>query len=393
MRRLWLLFAQGVTLTVAVIFAIQTLKPHWLPRFSGFSPSPRPVAVTPTSPASLPTRSTVQNSYALAVQHSMPSVVYVQSTKVLPKRPNTFDDPFLRRFFGDGQGADTGARSMGLGSGVVVSQDGYVLTNNHVVEGADEIEVTLNDGRKFPGQIVGKDPETDLAVLRLTDAQNLPVMAFADQSALQVGDVVLAIGNPFGVGQTVTMGIVSALGRNHLGINTFENFIQTDAAINPGNSGGALVNTEGQLVGINTAIYSNSGGSLGIGFAIPVSLARTVLEQITATGEVTRGWVGVEIQELTQDLAESFGLKSAQGALISGVIRGGPADKAGIRPGDILVAIDDKPIVDGRTMLDVIAALPPATRAQFALRRQTQTVTLPVEVGKRPAPSVSPRRR
>jgi len=261
-----------------------------------------------------------------------------------------------------------------------------VLTNNHVIETADAIEVALNDGRKFAARLVGRDPETDLAVLRIDGADVLPAITFPAADSLAVGDVVLAIGNPFGVGQTVTMGIVSALGRSQLGINTFENYIQTDAAINPGNSGGALVDSAGSLVGINTAIYSRSGGSLGIGFAIPVSIARDVLEQIVATGEVVRGWVGVEIQDLTPELAASFGYRDASGALIAGVLRGSPADRAGVRPGDVLVALDGETVRDPRAMLDMVAALPPGKRAAFRVRRGAEELDLDVEVGRRPVP-------
>ena len=246
--------------------------------------------------------------------------------------------------------------------------------------------VALNDGRKFAARVVGRDPETDLAVLKIEARMPLPAITFAGEP-LQVGDVVLAIGNPFGVGQTVTMGIVSALGRSQLGINTFENYIQTDAAINPGNSGGALVDNAGNLVGINTAIYSRSGGSLGIGFAIPVSIARNVLEQIIAGGVVTRGWVGVEIQDLTPELAESFGLADAGGALITGVLRNSPADRAGIRPGDILIAVGDQDVRNPRSMLDLVAAIPPGQQTRFRVRRERREIELTVEVGRRPTAS------
>ncbi|HEX5125102.1 MAG TPA: trypsin-like peptidase domain-containing protein, partial [Rhodocyclaceae bacterium] len=276
-------------------------------------------------------------------------------------------------------------RASGLGSGVVVSSEGYILTNNHVVEAADEIQVALQDGRKFSAHVVGKDPETDLAVLRIENAGKLPAITFADSDSVKVGDVALAIGNPFGVGQTVTMGIVSALGRSHLGINTFENFIQTDAAINPGNSGGALVDAEGHLVGINTAIYSRSGGSLGIGFAIPASSARNVMEQIIKTGSVTRGWIGVEVQEITPDLAASFNLPK-QGALIAGVASHSPADKAKIQPGDVLNAVDGKAIVDAQSMLETIAALPPGRLATLNLIRQGKALNVTVQVARRPPP-------
>ena len=291
------------------------------------------------------------------------------------------NDPVFRRFFGD----QVPERSSSLGSGVIVSSSGYLLTNHHVVEAADEIEVALHDGRKLLAKIVGNDPETDLAVLRV-DAENLPAITFGSSDALKVGDVVLAIGNPFGVGQTVTGGIVSALGRTGLGINTFENFIQTDAAINPGNSGGALVDVGGNLVGINTAIFTRSGGSMGIGFAIPVSTARMVLEQIVKSGGVTRGWIGVEVQEITPAVAESFRLQTTRGALIAGVLRGGPADKAGMKPGDVLVEVEGRPVGDPTSMLNLVAALAPGDTARLKLKRAGKDLDASVTVGRRPKP-------
>jgi Do/DeqQ family serine protease len=295
----------------------------------------------------------------------------------------------FRHFFGDRFGPDS-QRQSGLGSGVIVSADGLVLTNNHVIESADEIEVALHDGRKVKAKLVGADPESDLAVLKLTATETgsrpLTPITFAPAESLRIGDVVLAIGNPFNVGQTVTSGIVSALGRTHLGINAFENFIQTDAAINPGNSGGALVDSNGHLVGINTAIYSQSGGSMGIGFAIPVSLARNVMEQIIKTGTVTRGWIGVEVQDMTTELAESFGVKDGQGALIAGVMRGSPADKAGVKPGDVLLTVGGKPVKDAQVMLDLIASLMPGEVARFGLSREGKPVEAAITVGKRPRP-------
>jgi serine protease DegQ len=303
---------------------------------------------------------------------------------VRTQRHPLLNDPIFRRFFGD-QLPDEAQRASSLGSGVIVSASGYLLTNHHVVEAADEIEVALPDGRKLLAKVVGNDPETDLAVLRV-NAENLPAITFGSSDALRVGDVVLAIGNPFGVGQTVTGGIVSALGRTGLGINTFENFIQTDAAINPGNSGGALIDAGGNLVGINTAIFSRSGGSMGIGFAIPVSTAKMVLEQIVKSGAVTRGWIGVEVQEITPQIAESFKLGATRGALIAGVLRGGPADKAGVKPGDVLYEIEGKPVPDPAGMLNVVAALPPGANAHMKLKRKGQDVGADVTVGRRPKP-------
>ena len=385
MRRLWLIFAQAVTVSVAILFVLNTLKPEWL-RGGG----PGAVVAILEAPGREPATTSAPGSYAGAARRSMPAVVHIFTTKAMlgPRHPLA-DDPVFRHFFGDPNARSE--RSAGLGSGVIVSPAGYVLTNNHVIEAADEIEVALNDGRKFPATLVGRDPETDLAVLKIRADAELPVLAFAQAEDVEVGDVVLAIGNPFGVGQTVTMGIVSALGRSQLGINTFENYIQTDAAINPGNSGGALVDQGGNLVGINTAIYSRTGGSLGIGFAIPVSIARDVLEQIVARGEVVRGWVGVEIQDITPELAESFGLGDTRGALIAGVLRNSPADRGGIRPGDILIAVDGKTVRDPKEMLDLVAALPPGKRAGFRVRRGGVEVDVEVDVGRRPTPANRPR--
>ncbi|AVR87589.1 Do family serine endopeptidase [Thauera aromatica] len=381
MRRLWLIFAQAVTVSVAVLFVVNTLRPEWLR-----DTAPASVVAILEAPAGAE-RAPAAGSYAAAAQRSMPAVVHVfTSKKGRSQRHPLLDDPLFRHFFGERLPNAPEQRESGLGSGVIVSPEGYVLTNNHVIETADAIEIALNDGRQFPARLVGRDPETDLAVLHIDADAGLPAITFSAGDSLTVGDVVLAIGNPFGVGQTVTMGIVSALGRKQLGINTFENYIQTDAAINPGNSGGALVDSTGHLVGINTAIYSRSGGSLGIGFAIPVSIARNVLEQIVATGEVTRGWVGVEIQELTAELAESFGYREIEGALIAGVLRGSPADRAGIRPGDVLVGLDDREVRDPKSMLDMVAALPPGQRAVFHIRRGAQKLELAVEVGRRPTP-------
>ncbi|ATE58702.1 Do family serine endopeptidase [Thauera sinica] len=387
MRRLWLIFAQAVTISVAVLFVLNTLKPEWLREAA-----PGTVVAVREAPAGDGSTMPAAGSYAVAAQRSLPAVVHIVTSRTAggPRHP-LLDDPVFRHFFGDRFNGDQGQRASGLGSGVIVSADGFILTNNHVVESADAMEIALNDGRKFGARLVGRDPETDLAVLKIVADAELPSITFADASGLHVGDVVLAIGNPFGVGQTVTMGIVSALGRSQLGINTFENYIQTDAAINPGNSGGALVDSEGHLVGINTAIYSRSGGSLGIGFAIPVSIVRNVLEQIVARGEVTRGWVGVEIQDITPELAESFGLQDATGALIAGVLRNSPADRAGIRPGDVLVAIGDREITDPRSMLDFVAALEPGRKARFRMRRGAEAVEVDVEIGRRPTPATPAR--
>ena len=301
-------------------------------------------------------------SYAKAVQHAAPSVVNIYTTKVTIERSNNlFDEPLFKRFFGD-QFSSKPRKKMqsSLGSGVIISNEGYILTNHHVIDGADEIRVVLSNGRNLDVTVAGTDPDTDLAVLK-TDADELPVITVGSADTLQVGDVVLAIGNPFGVGQTVTMGIVSATGRNQLGINTFENFIQTDAAINPGNSGGALINAYGELVGINTAIFSKTGGSQGIGFAIPVSLAKGVMDQILQRGRVVRGWLGVAGQDITPELAESFGLTESRGVLISGVLEDGPADKAGIEPGDVITQINNRVPSSAQEILEIISTMPPGS--------------------------------
>jgi serine protease DegQ len=381
MRRLWLLFAQTVTVGLALWFIVASLKPEWTTRMAGSGAVQSAGITTPLTeaPGSAPPG---VGSYRDAARRAMPAVVNIFTTKEAQQPRSPFmDDPLFKRFFGDQQED----KQFSLGSGVVVSPKGYVLTNNHVIETADEIEVALADGRKASAKLVGADPETDLAVIKI-DLPNLPAITLGHAEQARVGDVVLAIGNPFGVGQTVTMGIVSALGRNHLGINTFENFIQTDAAINPGNSGGALIDTSGNLLGINTAIYSRSGGSLGIGFAIPVSTAKSVMEAIIASGQVIRGWIGVEPQDITPELAESFALGRKSGAIIAGVLKGGPADKAGIKPGDILIAVEGKPVTDTTDMLNLIAQLTPGTRAKMTVLRKSRETTLDVTVGKRPKP-------
>jgi Do/DeqQ family serine protease len=397
MQRLWLVFAQSVTAALAVLFVVATLRPDWLPARNSHASGATVVQAAPAGlnpnagiePARVESAKVV--TYAEAAQKALPSVVHVFTTKAVktPQHP-LMNDPVFRHFFGDRLGSQP-QRQMGLGSGVIVSEDGVVLTNNHVVEAADEIEVSLNDGGKYPATVIGSDPESDLAVLRVRAPTKLPAASFGANDALRIGDVVLAIGNPFDVGQTVTMGIVSALGRSQLGINTFENFIQTDAAINPGNSGGALVDANGNLVGINTAIYSRSGGSLGIGFAIPASIARSVMEQIVANGSVTRGWVGVEVQELTPELAESFKAPSTGGALIAGVMRGSPADRGGVRPGDVLLEVDGKRVKDASGMLQLIAALVPGQPARLKVYRGGNEKEIGVTVGKRPVTAQAPR--
>lgn len=378
MRKLWLLFAQSTTVALGVLFVIVLFKPDLV----RWQTQPQNLTIKQAQQV-LTDRATPSESFAPSATKVLPTVVniFTQQRVLNPTHP-VQEDPVFRYFFGDRLDPKP-RQASNLGSGVIVSSDGYILTNQHVVDAADEIQVALSDGRTLPARVVGADPETDLAVLKI-DATGLPAITFAQAESLKVGDWVLAVGNPFGVGQTVTAGIVSALGRTHLGINTFENFIQTDAAINPGNSGGALVDAAGNLVGVNSAIYSRTGGSQGIGFAIPVSIARQVMEQIIKTGSVTRGWVGIEVQDLTPELADSFGLKTTDGALIAGVLKGGPADAGGVRPGDILLAVNGKKVVDSASLLNLIASLSPGESAQLNVARKQKQLDLKIRVGRRP---------
>ncbi len=384
MKRIWLTFAQSVTACLGLLFVLRVFYPHLLETGKE--------AIVINQVASNATPSNTKTGYSIAAKKAMPSVVNIfTSSKVVAPNPNDQfkDDPLYKHFFGeqpDGNEEDQPESS--LGSGVIVSDKGLILTNDHVVASADQIEVALADGRKLSAKVVGTDPDTDLAVLQV-DAKDLPAITFAASDKLSVGDVVLAIGNPFGVGQTVTQGIVSALGRNHLGINTYENFIQTDASINPGNSGGALIDADGNLVGVNSAIYSRNGGSMGIGFAIPASIARQVMEQIAVSGSVTRGWIGIEAQDITPELAESFKLAQARGSLIAGVLRNSPADLAGVKAGDVLLAINDKEVADSSSMLNLIAALKPNEKAVLKIARAEKDIEIKVTVGKRPKPAVA----
>lgn len=382
-RRLWLLFAQATTVGLALLFIVSTLKPEWLRRAPAVLPTPvnGNVSIQQVASGALPARSEALGSYAEAAKRAMPSVVSVYTTKE-SRRPPRIEDPLFERFFGE-RLRQQPERS--LGSGVIANADGYVLTNNHVVQAAEEIAVALPDGRRLSAQLIGSDPETDLAVLRI-DATGLPAVTFGRSESLSVGDIVLAIGNPFDVGQTVTMGIVSALGRNNLGINRYENFIQTDAAINQGNSGGALIDTRGHLVGINTAIFSGSGGSIGIGFAIPTALITDVLEQLIKNGKVVRGYFGIEPEDITPEIAEAYKLQAAAGVHVRGVVRSAPAEKAGMEPGDIIVSINEARVENTPGVLGQIARLPPGTTARVKVLRNTKEVALNVTVGERPRP-------
>jgi Do/DeqQ family serine protease len=406
LRRFWLLFAQACTLCLAALFVVVTLKPEWLPRpaargnpvvllqedaapaaeaadHADAAGGPRGQVVPAGSHGQAGTAATGGvASYAAAAHRAMPAVVNIYTSKAVRSRNPLLDDPLLRRYFPDlSQLAPRRATS--LGSGVIVSADGYVLTNLHVIDGADEIALVLADGRELSARVRGTDPDSDLAVLK-TDATGLPAITFAPPDSVQVGDVVLAIGNPFGFGNTVTSGIVSALGRNHLGVNRFEDFIQTDAAINPGNSGGALVDAAGRLVGINSTIYSQSGGSMGIGFAIPVSLARNVLTQIIADGEVTRGWLGIEPQAVTREVAQALALTRPEGVLIRALQQDGPAQKAGVRTRDVIVEVGGQPTRDVPQLLARIAELRPGSSARLKLWRDGQLQEVNVTVARRP---------
>jgi serine protease DegQ len=381
MRKHWLLFTQTVTIALALLFIIHTLKPELLPNAARSG-----VVTLYESALSDGIGKSPGTGLSVAAKKAMPAVVNIFTSTIIKTPPNPFiDDPRFRFFFGD-PGDDEPQNSSSLGSGVIVSPDGYILTNHHVVEAADQIEVALADGRKAKAHVIGSDPETDVAVIKIELPGKLPAITFGHPEQAQVGDMVLAIGNPFGVGQTVTMGIISALKRDHLGLNTFESFIQTDAAINPGNSGGALVDTNGSLIGINSAIYSPNGGSLGIGFAIPANTAKNTMEQIIKHGSVTRGWIGAAVQELTPELAESFKLGNIKGVLITETIRNSPAEKAGVRRGDILIAIDDQPIESWSAMLETVANLPPGKDVLVKLMRDGEAVNLKLKIGKRPKP-------
>ena len=379
MKRYWLLFSQSVTVLLAVLFVVSTLKPQWLisaPRTLGdLGLQQAPV----TSPFQRPA-----GSLSAAARAASPAVVSINTSQ--KKQPHHKGDPWFRFFNGPSEEPHQG----GLGSGVIVSPAGYILTNHHVIEEADDIEVVLSDGRTAAAKVIGVDPDTDLALLQIQMA-NLPSIVLGNLENLQVGDVVLAIGNPFGVGQTVTSGIVSALGRNHLGINTFENFIQTDAAINPGNSGGALVDVNGHLMGINSAIYSRSGGSMGIGFAIPVSTAKSIMDSLLKEGKVTRGWLGLEPSELNAESAQAFGVpQNAQtgqlpkGVMVAGILQNGPAAKAGLKPGDVITQVATHPVANVAELLSQVAALQPGQVSVLQVLRGEQALQLTVTPGTRP---------
>ena len=381
LSRLWLLFAQAVTILIAAWFVLITLKPEWL---AGANVTT--IVDSVTLKESDDSASPNPGSYHEAVQKSMPAVVNIFTSKktkqpLVRKDKKSNSDPLFQFFNGYSDEEPISS----LGSGVLVSSEGIIITNHHVINDADQIEVALSDGRKLKAKMIGSDPETDIAVLKI-DASNLPTpITLGKIDSVHIGDVVLAIGNPFGVGETVTSGIVSAMGRDHVGINTFENFIQTDAAINPGNSGGALIDTRGNLIGINTAIYSNNGVSMGIGFAIPINLAKQVMESIIKNGEVTRGWIGVEPQNLSSELIDSMRLpKNTHGILVAGVLDGGPADSAGLKPGDVLVSLNNESINDVRDLLNRVAGIAPGTEVSCKVIRKDKELGMSIKISKRP---------
>jgi Do/DeqQ family serine protease len=329
----------------------------------------------PSGPAP-PLPSNPPLSYAATVERVAHAVVTIRSSRRVraPEQFPFFNDPFFRRFFGGSLPGPSGGTQVeqALGSGVVVRSDGHILTNHHVIDGAEDIKVDLYDHRTLSAKVVGSDPPSDLAVLKI-DASNLTVLQLGNSDQARVGDIVLAIGNPLGIGQTVTSGIISAKGRNTgLSNGSFEDFIQTDAPINKGNSGGALINTNGELVGINSQIISTTGASIGIGFAIPSNMARNVMDQIISRGKVTRGQLGVSVQPITSDLAASLGLKQAQGVLVNSVVRGGPADQAGIKPGDAIIALNGNPVQDPNSFRNAIAGTAPGTRVTLTIMRNGQ---------------------
>jgi serine protease DegQ len=382
MRKLWLLFAQAVTLTLAALFVVSLVKPDWLAWRAQVVEVRESAPVAFLSPAS-----SARLSFSDAARKAIPAVVNISATREVKRRNPLLEDPAFQRFFGE-RFSLPNETQLSLGSGVIVSREGYILTNDHVVEGVSDIKVTLHDGRTLAGKIVGTDPDTDLAVVRVA-ASGLTPITFGLSEQAKVGDIVLAIGDPFSVGQTVTMGIISAVGRELGPSSPFSNFIQTDAAINPGNSGGALVDTNGNLIGVNTLIFSRSGGYQGIGFAIPVSLAKKVMEQIIETGSVTRGWFGVEVADITPELAESLGLRGTQGAIIGAIERGSPAERSGMKLGDVIFAVNGRPVANSTATLNAIAGVAPGMSVPVKVLRRNQELTLDIMVGKRkPRPKI-----
>ena len=391
LKRLWLVFAQVCTICVAILFTVSTLRPEWLARSTWVAPAiPAPAAnvqapVAAAAPVARGASPIASNSFSDAAKRALPSVVKIATSAQRRARNPLMDDPTFQRFFGRQREDGSAQQLLGEGSGVIVRADGYILTNNHVIEGAQQIQVELTDKRVLPAKIIGVDPDTDLAVIKI-EGSDFPAITLGDSQALQVADVVLAIGNPFGVfGNTVTMGIVSALGRTQISeTNLFESFIQTDAAINQGNSGGALVNTHGDLIGINSSIFTRTGDFSGIGFAIPTALAKPIMEQLIATGEVKRGYLGANLGTVTPDIAQRLALKDAKGAFVGAVLDGAPGSRAGLRVNDVIVEINGKPTTDRTDAVNTIAMAAPEQTIPLKVVRQGELVELKVTLGRRP---------
>ncbi|HXZ24884.1 MAG TPA: DegQ family serine endoprotease [Nitrospiria bacterium] len=360
------------------------------PTASATSPAPAPLRTGGPPP---PASASDNQLFVKVAESATPAVVNVSTSRVIKGRQGgsqqnpMFEDPFFRRFFGDDFfrqfQTPPSRREQSLGSGVIVDPNGYIVTNNHVVAQADEIKVLLADKREFTGKVVGSDPKTDVAVVKI-DAKDLPTIPWGDSGELKVGEYVLAIGNPFGLNQTVTMGIISAVGRANVGIADYEDFIQTDAAINPGNSGGALVNTRGQLIGVNTAIFSRSGGYMGIGFAVPSNMVRLVMTSLIKEGKVTRGWLGVSIQEVTSELAKQFGLQEAKGALVSDVLKDTPADRAGLKRGDIVIKHNGHDIANAGQLRNLVAETEVGRQVDVTIIRDKREKTLTIKIDEQP---------
>jgi serine protease DegQ len=380
MRKTWLIFSQTVTVAVGVLFVVATFRPQWLSSWTSRQGLPAPTVLVAPSPAASAASAERQalTSFRDAARKAAPTVVSVSASNTAA-RQNRRSDPWFRYFFGDQESQP----QSGVGSGFIVTPDGYIVTNNHVAAEADGLKVTLQDGRVFDATVVGTDPQTEVALLKV-DATGLPTVTLGDSDKVRVGEWVLAVGSPFGLDHTVTSGIVSAQGRSEVGIVDYANFIQTDAAINPGNSGGPLINLHGEVIGMNTAILSSSGGSNGIGFAIPVSTARQVMESLIRDGQVTRGWIGVEPRDLTPEIAETFNLPLKEGVLITGVLHNGPAALGGVRPGDVVVEVASQKVANTAQLLNAVAALKPGEAAQLRLLRGGQSLTAMVTVAKRP---------
>jgi serine protease DegS len=378
----WLtLYLIPMLLGLIIALLIILIKPEWFPQLGlRIQPALTDNHLTATPSINL----TGPVSYSAAVDKAAPAVVNIFTQRIVEQQQHPLlNNPFLRRFFNS---QPSQRMQSSLGSGVIMNQAGYILTNHHVIAGASEIRVSMHDGREVAARLIGSDAEVDLAVLKV-NLTNLPYIQISEQGPMKIGDVVLAIGNPFGVGQTVTMGIVSALGRNQLGLNTYEDYIQTDAAINPGNSGGALINAHGQLVGINSAIYSKSGGSQGIGFAIPANSAAQVLADITQFGQTIRGWMGIEVQEATPTLLTSIGLPTAlEGLIVTGLSLNGPAQQSGLMIGDIITSLNGTPSINAKSAMNQIAALRPGEDISIEFMRSGRRQSTVAIAGKRENP-------